>query len=154
MSQQIIIPRRTLKNTTNLHEANFKKLSRVVPGLHELEKSIRAHGQDGTRLNLHILEISKYTKTFALQLIHGTDQPWLPSLNMKIRNYYDARVTEALAFQHQHRINARYQYPNPKMFQPNEKWQTNHFLSEWLDYCLRTRCIFHQENEYLSDETP
>ena len=154
MSQQIVIPKRARKNATNLHEANFKKLARVVPGLQNLEKSICVQGQDGTRLDLDVLEISKYTKTFSLRLIHDTDQPWLPGLHMKIRNYYDVRVTEALAFQHQHRLNARYQYPNPRMFQPNEKWQTNHFLSEWLDHCLRTRCIFHQGNEYLRDETP
>lgn len=154
MSQAILIPRRTLKNATRLHEANFKKLAHVVPGLRDLGKSIRVRGDDGTRLNLDILESSKYTKTFCLQLIHNTEQPWLLSLNMKIRNYYDANVTEALAFQHRHRINARYPYPNPHMFQPDEKWQTNHFLSEWLDYCLRTRCIFRDENQYLSDETP
>lgn len=147
MSQQILTRKRTLKNTTNLHEANFKKLARVVPGLRDLEKSICARGQDGTRLNLEILEISKYTKTFSLQLAHDADHPWLPGLHMKIRNYYDARVTEALAFQHQHRLHARYKYPNPSMFQPNEKWQTNHFLSEWLDHCLRIRCTFHEENK-------
>ncbi len=149
MTQQILIPKRTLKNATNLHEANFKKLSRVVPGLRNLEKSIYARGQNGTRITLKILEISKYTKTFSLQLIHDTEQPWLPGLHMKIRHYYDARVTEALAFQHQHRLNARYRYPNPNMFQPDEKWQTNQFLSEWLDHCLRTRCIFLQETESL-----
>lgn len=154
MSQHIATLRRTLKNATNLHEANFKKLKRVVPDLHTLEKSVCIRGQDGTRFDLHILEISKYTKTFSLQLIHDADHPWLPGLHMKIRNYYDARVTEALSFQHQHRLNARYKYPNPNMFQPNEKWQTNHFLSEWLDHCLHTRCIFHQENDFLNDELP
>jgi uncharacterized protein YqiB (DUF1249 family) len=156
MSQQVVTSKRkrTLKNITSLHEANFKKISRVVPGLQNLEASICIRGQNGTRLDLDILEISKYTKTFSLKLTHDTEQPWLPGLHMKIRNYYDARVTEALAFQRQHRLNARYQYPNPNMFHPNEKWQTNHFLSEWLDHCLRTRCIFLDENEYLSDEIP
>lgn len=154
MSQQLVIPRRTLKNATNLHEANFKKLARVVPSLRNLETSIYVRGQGDTHLSLDILEISKYTKTFSLRLIHDTKQPWLPGLHMKIRNYYDVRVTEALAFQNQHRLNARYKYPNPRMFQPNEKWQTNHFLSEWLDHCLRTRCIFHETNECLNNETP
>ena len=124
MTQQIIAPKRILKNATTLHEANFKKLARVIPSLTTLEKSVCVYGHDDTRLQLDILEISKYTKTFSLQLIHDIDHPWLPGLHMKIRNYYDARVTEALAFQHQHRLNARYEYPNPNMFQPNEKWQT------------------------------
>lgn len=147
--QQILIPKRTLKNTTSLHEANFRKLSRVIPELHKLENTLCARGPNGVRIVLKILEISKYTKTFSLQLIHETDQPWLPGLHMKIRNYYDARVTEALAFQRQHRFDARYPYPNPSMFQPNEKWQTNQFLNEWLNHCLHIRCIFQEETESL-----
>lgn len=153
MTQQLILPKRKFKNITSLHEANFKKLLRVVPGLITLEDAMHVRGKDGTQIALKILEISKYTKTFSLQLIQQTEQEWLPGLHMKIRNYYDARVTEALAFQHQHRFNARYQYPNPNMFQPNEKWQTNHFLSEWLDYCLGTHCIFLEHIEATDDET-
>ena len=150
MTQPLLIPkRRVLKNATTLHEANFKKLARVVPNLHMIKKSTTVHGQDGTQLSLHILEISKYTKTFSLHLQQNSDQPWLPGLHMKIRSYYDAGVTEVLAFQYKHRLDARYHYPNRNMFLPNEKWQTNQFLSEWLDHCLRTRCIFHQKIESL-----
>jgi uncharacterized protein len=149
MPPQLLIRKRTFKNATNLHEANFKKLSRVIPNLHQLETSLCVYAANGSRVSLALLESSKYTKTFSLQLIHETEQPWLPGLHMKIRHYYDARVTEALAFQHQHRLNARYHYPNPNMFQPNEKWQINQFLSEWLDHCLRLRCIFQAENDSL-----
>jgi uncharacterized protein YqiB (DUF1249 family) len=144
-----LIAKRKRHNTTVLHEANFKKLARVVPDLFELETTITMQGSHGTQLSLHILEINKYTKTFSLHLRHANEQPWLPGLQLKIRNYYDAGVTEVLAFQHKHRLNARYDYPNHDMFQRNEKWQTNHFLSEWLDHCLRTGCIFHAAAELL-----
>ena len=149
MVQRLLSRKRAPQNATTLHEANFKKLARVVPGLHTFEESTSVQGQGGTRLSLQMLEVSKYTKTFSLHLQQSTEHPWLPALHMKIRNYYDAGVTEVLAFQYRHRLDARYPYPNSNMFQPNEKWQNNQFLGEWLDHCLRTRCIFHQEPESL-----
>ena len=145
MAQQFLLPRRRQRNATSLHEANFKKLARVVPNLHTVEDALCVGGLNNTRLTLRILESSKYTKTFSLQLQQCRSQSWLPELHMKIRNYYDAGVTEVLAFQQQHRLTARYSYPNPRMFQRNEKWQTNHFLGEWLDHCLRTHCVFRDE---------
>lgn len=144
-----LIAKRKRHNATTLHEANFKKLARVVPDLFELETAITVQGSHNTQLSLHVLEISKYTKTFSLHLHHSTEQTWLPGLHMKIRNYYDAGVTEVLAFQHKHRLSARYHYPNHGMFQRNEKWQINQFLGEWLDHCLRTGCIFHAATEPL-----
>jgi len=142
-----LIARRKRHNATTLHEANFKKLARVVPDLFELETGTTVQGARGTQLSLHILEISKYTKTFSLHQQRSVEHPWLPGLQLKIRNYYDAGVTEVLAFQRKHRLDARYEYPNSEMFQRNEKWQTNQFLGEWLDHCLRTGCIFHAAAE-------
>lgn len=166
MPPSLMISKRQLRNATTLHEANFRKLSRVVPDLHELEDSVCLNAEDfvylnaegsthlnaegsvcakaqgNTRLTLCILEVSKYTKTFSLQLQQTINRPWLPELHIKIRNYYDAGVTEVLAFQHHHRLDARYAYPNPRMHHRNEKWQSNHFLGEWLDHCIRTRCVF------------
>jgi uncharacterized protein len=146
-----LIAKRKRNNATALHEANFKKLARIVPDLHALETAITVQASQGTQLSLHILEISKYTKTFSMHLQHADERPWLPGLQLKIRNYYDAGVTEVLAFQHKHRLNARYEYPNRDMFQRNEKWQINQFLGEWLDHCQRTGCIFHAATEPLGN---
>lgn len=142
------IKKRQRLNSTALHEANFAKLARIVPGLRELHGHVSVSGPNGSRLVLKILETSKYTTTFSLHLNHNITkqsaiQPWLSDLQLKIRNYYDASVTEVLAFQQHHRLDVRYQYPNSKMYQCNEKWQTNQFLGEWLDHCLRTQCYFH-----------
>lgn len=141
-------------NATALHEANFAKLAHVVPGLRDLEGHVFISGSNDSRIELRILETSKYTKTFSLHLNHNISkrnatQPWLSDLQIKIRNYYDASVTEVLAFQRHHRLDARYTYPNHKMYQCNEKWQTNQFLGEWLDHCLRTRCYFRGKIELL-----
>ena len=151
----ISIIKRQRRNATALHEANFAKLARVVPCLRDLQGHIFLSGPNKSQLELNILETSKYTKTLSLHLNHGNTnqsnlQPWVSDIQMKIRNYYDASVTEVLAFQRQHRLNARYEYPNNKMYHRNEKWQTNQFLGEWLDYCLRKRCYFHANIEPLN----
>jgi hypothetical protein len=153
-SNNISIIKRQLRNTTALHEANFAKLARVVPGLRDLQGHVFLSGPNNSLLELTILETSKYTKTFSLYLNHNNTeksiaQPWVSNLQLKVRNYYDASVTEVLAFQKQHRLNARYTYPNHKMYQRNEKWQTNKFLGEWLDYCLHKRFYFHGDTELL-----
>ncbi len=150
MMHPFLIAKRKRYNATALHEANFRKLARVIPVLLELEIATIVKNTNGMQLSLHILETSKYTKTFSLHLQHSAEQTWLPGLHMKIRNYYDAGVSEVLAFQHKHRLNARYNYPNCDMFHRNEKWQINQFLGEWLDHCLRTDCIFHVATEPLS----
>ncbi len=152
MIHPFLIAKRKRHNATVLHEANFRKLLRVVPALLELETAVTVQDANGMQLSLRILETSKYTKTFSLHLQHSAEQqPWLPGLHMKIRNYYDAGVSEVLAFQHKHRLNARYNYPNRDMFQRNEKWQINQFLGEWLDHCLRTDCTFHVATEPLDN---
>ena len=132
-------------NATALHEANFAKLARVIPCLNDLDESLRILQHNNIRLEVRLLETSKYTKTFTLSLQQSPDHHWLNTIDLKIRNYFDARVTEVLAFQHHHRLAVRYPYPNPNMFQRNEKWQTDKFLSEWLDHCLRTRSFFRDQ---------
>lgn len=129
-------------NATAIHEANFEKLARVIPCLQDLTAPRRLYDQQQHRLDVRLLETSPFTRTYALQLQHQASQPWLLPIHMKIRNYYDARVTEVLAFQQHYRLAARYPYPNPAMLQRNEKWQINHFLGEWLDHCLKSRSIF------------
>lgn len=141
------IKKRLRRNATTLHEANFGKLARVVPCLAAMDVQDRVILNDGHRLELQVLEVSKYTLTFSLTLKQAMDQQWLPHLQMKIRNYYDAGVTEVLAFQQHYQLHARYDYPNPAMHQPNEKWQINQFLGEWLDHCLRSRHIFQETLE-------
>lgn len=147
MQQKPWLNKQRQYNATALHEANFAKLARVVPCLGELEIRDRVFAQADSRLELQVLEVSKYTKTFSLCLKQAPHQIWLPHLQMKIRNYYDAGVTEVLAFQDHYRLDSRYQYPNRQMHQCNEKWQINHFLKEWLDHCLLTACIFSHELE-------
>lgn len=139
-----MIRKRKLRNSTELHERNFSKLKQVIPSLAHLPDAIRLQAHNNERLALEVLEKSRYTTTFSLQLQQHQHHRWLPSLHMKIRAYHDAGVAEVLAFQRFHQVQARYDYPNPQMHQCDEKWQFNDFLSDWLDHCLRNNCIFRE----------
>ncbi len=56
---------------------------------------------------------------------------------MDVRAYHDAHMLEVGAFQSHRRIAARYDYPNDRMHQQDEKSQQNRFLAEWLEHCLQ-----------------
>lgn len=83
--------------------------------------------------NRTLKERHKKTKTLhskgynLVQLLHP---------RMTIRLYHDARMAEVLSSQDVRQIKPRYDYPNTKMHQQDEKQQINQFLNEWLQLCL------------------
>lgn len=131
-----------LRNATRLHETNFLKLQRVIPSIRDISKQLSYHGKDNSTLSIDVVDRSKYTTTFLLELQQHNSQSWLSNLQMKVRIYHDANVAEVLSFQNRHRLDSRYEYPNPQMYHRNEKWQINDFLGDWLDHCLRNNFIF------------
>jgi len=130
-------------NSNSLYEANYAKLLRVIPCI----KSLTAKAQilsttNNQKIEITTLEKTKYTTAIAVSLTQHVNHQWLPNLCMVIRTYHDARVAEVINFQNHTRILPRYTYPNLKMYQKNEKRQINQFFCDWLNYCLKTRCIF------------
>ena len=55
---------------------------------------------------------------------------------MSIRLYHDARLAEVISSQDIYQVKPRYNYPNKRMLQQDEKQQINQFLNEWLHLCL------------------
>ena len=53
-----------------------------------------------------------------------------------MRLYHDARMAEVCVSQQISRLQSSYHYPNEKMHHRDEKEQCNHFLAEWLRFCL------------------
>ena len=130
-------------NSNALYEANYAKLLRVIPCI----KSLTTKAQILSATNNHKIEITtlektKYTTAISVSLTQNVNHQWLPNMCMVIRTYHDARVAEVINFQNHTRILPRYTYPNLKMYQKNEKRQINQFFCDWLNYCLKTRCIF------------
>lgn len=131
------------KNQTLVHQSNYAKIMRVIPFI----RSMHCDSQIWARTPAHQVEISvtdvtKYTTAFTFLIKYAGAQKWLPQIHITVRCYHDARVAEVVNFQHHKHFDARYSYPNPNMYQRNEKQQINRFLGEWMNYCLQTHCSF------------
>lgn len=121
---------------TNLHsvcEANYARMMRLFPGYET--HNTREFTVGRTKVELNVVERCRYTTIFRVQQ-HGSDRHWLGGLKLEVRVYHDARMAEVGMFQSHRRIEGRYQYPNDRMYQQDEKCQQNQFLAEWLEYCL------------------
>ncbi len=130
---------------TELHalcEANYARMMRLFPG-YETSNS-RCLEVGAAQVTLEVVQRSRYTTFFRL-LQRQAGPRWLGRLSIEVRAYHDAGMLEVGVFQSQRRVAARYQYPNARMLQQDEKYQQNRFLAEWLEHCLangRTRVEF------------
>ncbi|GAA0854190.1 DUF1249 domain-containing protein [Aliiglaciecola litoralis] len=117
-------------------EQNYARLLRILPDCDTVTLSYTFEINDGLYYRVKILDSSRYTSTVELaQLVDNVPSYLRPV--MQIRLYHDANVAEVLSAQHMGKLQPSYAYPNNKMHQPNEKEMTNHFLAEWLSFCLR-----------------
>jgi len=139
------------KNQTLVHEANYRKVMRMFPYIRSLPGDtclwIRTPAH---RVEVKIVEVTKYTTAFSFEINYTANHKWLPQINITVRCYHDASVAEVVSFQHHKYFNSRYSYPNPHMYQKNEKQQINRFLGEWLNYCLHTRSSVCFSDEIIS----
>jgi uncharacterized protein YqiB (DUF1249 family) len=115
-------------------EANYARLLRLFP---EYENAnTRGFTVGSARVQMEVVERCRYTTIFRLHQQHSENR-WLGSLRVEVRAYHDASMLEVGMFQSHRRIEARYQYPNNKMYQQDEKTQQNRFLADWLEHCLQ-----------------
>lgn len=113
--------------------ANYLRLARLLPGF-DADRHVFGVGAYA-QMNIEITERSPYTTTLDIsQSVHP-----LTTLApcMTVRVYHDAQLAEVVAFANRRRVRPVYDYPNPAMYQPDEKAQWNRFLSEWLSHCLQ-----------------
>jgi hypothetical protein len=119
-------------------EANYWRLVRLMPdmaGSDYLRLLVEAEDGQPQSLSLYVLERCRYTTT--LRLTHQRDHEWLTPPSMEVRLYHDAAMAEVVAAYNRRRFRGVYPYPNEQMLQPDEKYQLNQFLGEWLGYCQR-----------------
>ncbi len=115
-------------------ETNFAQLRRLLP------KGDRAGEQvtyqvNGASYTVTIQESTRYTTLVEIKQTAPAVSYWsLPA--MSVRLYHDAMVAEVCSTQQIFRFKARYDYPNKKLHQRDEKHQINQFLADWLRYCL------------------
>lgn len=115
-------------------EANYARLLRLFPAYENT--NCREFHVAEARIRLEVIERCRYTTIFHLHQHHAHDA-WLGRLRIEARAYHDAGMLEVGMFQSHRRIAARYQYPNDRMYQQDEKSQQNRFLADWLEHCLQ-----------------
>jgi len=114
-------------------EANYARLLRLFP---DYESANSLEFDVGTaRVRIDVIERSRYTTIFRLFQTHA-EAEWLGLMRVEVRAYHDAGMLEVGAFQSHRRVEGRYEYPNNRMYQQDEKRQQNHFLADWLEHCL------------------
>lgn len=111
---------------------------------------LRQQGHDLGYLRLRRLERSHWTEHLELQYFAQTEHPWLKPTHLQIRIYHDVKLAEVVSYQQHQPREGRYAYPNPAMFQPDEKVQVNALLLEWLKFTLQLG--YTPQTEILPDE--
>lgn len=117
-----------------VYETNYAKLNALLPSQPSVG-DVRSYQVANLAYQLEVSEITKYTTV--IDVSQCDEQPIFPLPKMTVRLYHDARVAEVCASEQISRVKARYDYPNKKMMQKDEKFQLNQFLSDWLTFCLR-----------------
>ncbi len=115
----------------SLCESNYVRLLRVFPAYEKANSTELSAGPLG--LVLEVVERTRYT---TLLRVTQRGQHGIPAMNLDIRLYHDASMAEIVAFQRHRHLEGRYEYPNPNMYQRDEKIQQNRYLAELLELCL------------------
>lgn len=123
-----------LADLMRIYETNYAKLHVLLPKQPYVGE-VRCYQADHQAYRLQVLEVTKYTTL--VEICQSDDISIFPLPRMSVRLYHDARVAEVCTTGQLGRVAARYDYPNDKMVQKDEKAQINRFLGDWLRFCLK-----------------
>jgi len=118
-------------------EANYARLLKLMPTFDECEQwhyDVQA-GALVWQIHLKITERARYTTMLEVSQNDGL-HAWGSSPKLQVRLYHDVKMAEVVAWREHRRIQPKYDYPNQKMYQKDEKAQFNRFLSDWLIHSL------------------
>lgn len=121
---------------TGLYEANYRRLSRLVPGLNTCEVDETVFLPQ-SKIAITILEQHKYTTVIALKQSLHTHISRLSSIAMDLRICHDANVLEVIGYQGKSPIQSALVYPNKHMIQIDEKKQLNLLLKDILENSVK-----------------
>lgn len=122
-------------------DANYARLHRLLPELFDRDErslTLTLLEAEHRVLRFCVEERCPYTTTLTVGFGRSAAEwhPLLPAPRLTVRLYHDAQTAEVTAYQGEDRFAGRYEYPNGKMRQPDEKVQLNRFLGEYLSLCL------------------
>lgn len=125
-----------------LCELNYVRLLRLFPELFQRDNcrvlvDYGTHQQDHEVLvSLEVQQRSPYTTLVCITFSSEWGE-WLNLPGFEVRLYHDVNMAEVVFSKPGQRLQPKYQYPNSKMHQPDEKYQWNLFLADCLEYCLK-----------------
>lgn len=119
-----------------LFEENYRLLLELLSFDYEGGVVLHAASGEEERLEIGVIERSRYTLTITLRKSISFGRAWVPDIIMEARLYYDARVAEVLAYQNCRRLPAPYSVKGVVPFHKDEKRQANRLLNELLEHCL------------------
>lgn len=124
-------------------ERNYTVLAEMLYISQVLEQGKIEFDLAGTRIELNLMERSRYTLLIAISqsFMQGEHQHLLSDVRFTVRLYLDAKLAEVVSYQGQQPREPRYPFPNKRMFYPDEKRQTNLILYDWLSNCSRLNFI-------------
>ncbi|CAM4418118.1 DUF1249 domain-containing protein [Vibrio agarivorans] len=123
-----------LAELMRVYETNYAKLNALLPNQAQVD-DVRCYQVQEMSYQLRVVEVTKYTTL--VEICQSDEVPVFPLPSMSVRLYHDARVAEVFSCDPISRFHARYDYPNKKMVQKDEKAQMNRFLGDWLTFCLK-----------------
>lgn len=142
---------RAPRNPIWVFEENYRLFNQLLTFLPEEGESVSLSSpRDESDLEIEVVEIARYTVTLSLRKSFAVDQQLLPSLQMRVRLYDDARVAEVIAYQGCDRIPARYAVADRSHYHRDEKRQINYLLHDLLRHCRGYGFALHSD----SDLTP
>lgn len=116
-------------------EQNYLRLLKLLPP-EQNRACFQLQMPDNQRSEIEAEVVERCKYTTLVRLVQKVKNRWLDDKQFDLRIYHDAHMVEITAFQQRRRIQPSYAYPNPQMYQPDEKLQQQRFLSECLSYCL------------------
>ena len=120
-------------------ELNFSRIARLI-GVHpDMGNSFCVAKNNHSKIQFEVIDSARFTTTLAIKIIADTPH-WLPSIEMKVRIYRDARMAEVIEWCSDSCIPwALVERKGPQS--RDEKWQWNVFLGELLYQALRHKRI-------------
>ena len=85
-------------------------------------------------LHLTVTDSAPFTSTIELVQSAPNSSVYEQVPRLVVRLYHDAQMAEIISWDRHRQWQPRYSYPNPQMYQPDEKLALNRFLADWLSF--------------------
>lgn len=121
-----------LQRLQGICSRNYGLLIRLLPLEYSKGSRWLVNLPGGIDFELSVRDKTPYTETMSL-VQRAPNMAHFMATQIEFRVYHDAQMVEVLSYQNQTRLRQKYPYPNPMLFQKDEKVQVNALLKDWLN---------------------